>query len=345
MMRLALRVMGKGKLLAGVTARRVTRVVILLLTLAGLAAAAWVVARGRRRAGARRDRADRLGRGSRCTALYSLVVLALLGAAWRAVAPGGGPVAAYAWARTVREGATDVLPFAQIGGLVVGGRVLAARGVRERPRLRVDDRRHDDRDGEPGAVHAVRRRRAGAWRSTAAFDGGGVLKLVLGGHGARPRAARRLRLRPAADAAARRGGSRRACCRRRSASFDAVAARLAAIYRAPRGARAVVRPQPRRVDRERARRVARAAADRGRRRRRGRCWRSRRWSSPSARSPSSSPARSACRRARTCSSRRCSGSIRGVAVALSLLKRARDLTIGLPALLAWQAGEGRKLLA
>ncbi|MEO8812119.1 MAG: lysylphosphatidylglycerol synthase domain-containing protein, partial [Caulobacteraceae bacterium] len=34
-----------------------------------------------------------------------------------------------------------------------------------------------------------------------------------------------------------------------------------------------------------------------------------------------------------------------LAIALSLLKRARDLTIGLPALLAWQALEGRRLLA
>ncbi len=33
------------------------------------------------------------------------------------------------------------------------------------------------------------------------------------------------------------------------------------------------------------------------------------------------------------------------AIALSLLKRARDIAIGLPALLAWQAGEGRRLLA
>ena len=33
------------------------------------------------------------------------------------------------------------------------------------------------------------------------------------------------------------------------------------------------------------------------------------------------------------------------AIALSLLKRARDVVIGLPALLTWQAGEGRKLLA
>ena len=34
-----------------------------------------------------------------------------------------------------------------------------------------------------------------------------------------------------------------------------------------------------------------------------------------------------------------------VALALSLLKRARDLTIGVPALLAWQVLEGRRLLA
>lgn len=61
---------------------------------------------------------------------YSALPLGLLGAAWWACAGNArvGPVR-FVWARTVREGATDVLPFAQFGGLVVGARVLVASGV------------------------------------------------------------------------------------------------------------------------------------------------------------------------------------------------------------------------
>lgn len=62
---------------------------------------------------------------------WSIVVLALLGAAWLAVAPGESlhRLPLFIWARTTREAATDVLPFSQLGGLVVGARTLTERRV------------------------------------------------------------------------------------------------------------------------------------------------------------------------------------------------------------------------
>jgi len=63
---------------------------------------------------------------------YSIAVAGLLGGAWAASAP---PLAVtpnlarFTWARLVREGASDVLPFSQVGGLVIGIRMLIARGL------------------------------------------------------------------------------------------------------------------------------------------------------------------------------------------------------------------------
>ena len=64
---------------------------------------------------------------------WSLGVLTLLGLAWSAVAR-GQPQARFGlfvWARTTREAAADVLPFSQLGGVVVGARTLATAGVPE----------------------------------------------------------------------------------------------------------------------------------------------------------------------------------------------------------------------
>ena len=68
--------------------------------------------------------------------LYSLGVFVLLGGAWLTAAPGEPPsrIGLFIWARLVREGVADLLPFSQIGGLVVGTRTLAAHGV-PRPRV------------------------------------------------------------------------------------------------------------------------------------------------------------------------------------------------------------------
>jgi putative membrane protein len=59
------------------------------------------------------------------------VVLALLGLACLVVTPDQAMsrLPLFAWARATREGATDVLPIAQIGGLVVGARTLIAGGL------------------------------------------------------------------------------------------------------------------------------------------------------------------------------------------------------------------------
>ncbi len=317
-----------------------TRTIVLLLTLAGLAAAAWVV-RG-------------VGVGPVLAAIqqigwagyalycgYSLVVLALLGAAWRAVAPDGGPVSAYAWARTVREGATDVLPFAQIGGLVVGGRVLAARGVSNDL---VYASMIADMTTEMGSqaiftLFGV----AALVLALGGFDGGGVLKLVLGGaglalalliafaFGQQPmlRLTRRLaaRVLPAS-----------------AASFDAVSARLTAIYRDPG---ALVLSFVLNL-------AAWVASGLG-------AWFALRligvavgpWSVLAIEALIFAvrsiafvvPGALGVQEGAYLLLAPLFGLDPGAAIALSLLKRARDLTIGLPALLLWQAGEGRKLLA
>jgi len=63
---------------------------------------------------------------------WSVAVAGLLGAAWAASAPPLAltpNLARFTWARLVREGASDVLPFSQVGGLVIGIRMLIARGL------------------------------------------------------------------------------------------------------------------------------------------------------------------------------------------------------------------------
>ena len=61
-------------------------------------------------------------------AAWQLVLVALLGLAWAAVCPGASPLATI-WGRLVREGATNCLPFSEVGGLVVGARALVLRGI------------------------------------------------------------------------------------------------------------------------------------------------------------------------------------------------------------------------
>ena len=67
---------------------------------------------------------------------YSLGVFGVLGAAWWAAAPGERPnrIGLFTWARLIREAASDLLPFSQIGGIVVATRMLGEAGV-PRPRV------------------------------------------------------------------------------------------------------------------------------------------------------------------------------------------------------------------
>lgn len=62
---------------------------------------------------------------------WTLVILTVLGLAWQVLVAGAAPFP-FIWARTMREAATDVLPFSQFGGIVVGLQALIARGV-DRP--------------------------------------------------------------------------------------------------------------------------------------------------------------------------------------------------------------------
>ncbi len=318
-----------------------TRAVILLLTLIGLAAAAWVV-RGVGVAPVLAAIGQIGGRGFALYCAYSLLVLALLGAAWRAVAPGGGPVSAYAWARTVREGATDVLPFAQIGGLVVGGRVLTARGVAN-DLVYASMIADMTTEMASQALFTLFGVAALVMALGGGFDGGGVLKLVLGGaalalallavvaFGQQPllRLTRRIAARVVPAAAG---------------SFDAVSARLAAIYRGP-GALALSFV---------LNLAAWIASGLGA------------WLALRLMGVMVGPWPVLAVEALIFAVRSIAFVVPGAlgvqegaylllaplfaidpraAIALSLLKRARDLTIGLPALLAWQTSEGRKLLA
>jgi glycosyltransferase 2 family protein len=62
--------------------------------------------------------------------LYALALFPLLGAAWRVLLPGArAGVWVFVWARLVREAASDVLPFSQVGGIVFGARTAIRHGV------------------------------------------------------------------------------------------------------------------------------------------------------------------------------------------------------------------------
>lgn len=109
---------------------RFARLGFLLATILGILIAAWTVGA----AGARQvfEAMRTIGWiGMLALIGWSGGVLVLLGMAWHVVAPGEplGRLPLFVWARTTREAATDVLPFSQLGGLVVGARTLAARKV------------------------------------------------------------------------------------------------------------------------------------------------------------------------------------------------------------------------
>ncbi len=105
------------------------RTAILLATVAGLAIAAWAI--GSTGIASIIAIARRLGVGgflSYC--LYSLSVLGLLGAAWLAASGESFKrFGLFVWARLIREAASDLLPFSQVGGIVVSVRMLTAKGI------------------------------------------------------------------------------------------------------------------------------------------------------------------------------------------------------------------------
>jgi len=67
---------------------------------------------------------------------WSLFTFVLLGAAWLAGARGEpvSRIGLFTWARLLREAVSDLLPFSQLGGIIVAVRTVAARGIAT-PRL------------------------------------------------------------------------------------------------------------------------------------------------------------------------------------------------------------------
>lgn len=63
--------------------------------------------------------------------LYAVAVFALLGTAWWVLVPGSGAKGSrsFVWARLVRDSAAETLPFSQIGGFVIGARAAVLDGV------------------------------------------------------------------------------------------------------------------------------------------------------------------------------------------------------------------------
>ncbi len=63
--------------------------------------------------------------------LYGVVVVALLGSAWYALIPHGRPrdILTFIIGRQTRDSAGDVLPFSQFGGMVIGARAVVLRGI------------------------------------------------------------------------------------------------------------------------------------------------------------------------------------------------------------------------
>jgi putative membrane protein len=103
---------------------------VLLATLAGLGIAIWAF--GSTGFASVVDAAARIGpTGFVLFCLYSLAIFAPLGGAWLAAARGQGAdrLGLFAWARMLREAVADLLPFSQVGGIVVGTRSLSQAGI------------------------------------------------------------------------------------------------------------------------------------------------------------------------------------------------------------------------
>ena len=71
-------------------------------------------------------------RGFTLFCAWQLVTMVVLGAGWRIVAPVGGAwrLGTFAWGRMVRDSAASCLPFSAVGGFVLGVRAVTLSGIR-----------------------------------------------------------------------------------------------------------------------------------------------------------------------------------------------------------------------
>ena len=68
------------------------------------------------------------GLGFAAICAIHLALMAIMGLAWRALLP-GSPTWIALWGRVVRDSGSELLPFSQVGGYVLGARALALAGV------------------------------------------------------------------------------------------------------------------------------------------------------------------------------------------------------------------------
>jgi putative membrane protein len=103
---------------------------VILSLLAGLALLTGVVALVGYRPALKAIAAVGVG-GFAAYTLYWPPVIAVLGLAWYAVSPGLAPakLGLLTWARLLRDAASDILPFAQLSGFLVGARAAQAGGA------------------------------------------------------------------------------------------------------------------------------------------------------------------------------------------------------------------------
>jgi putative membrane protein len=103
---------------------------VLVATLVGLGVAAWLVFYVG--VGAVLAAATHVGwAGFGILCLLGLLLFAILGPAWFILIPAryAPRITAFIWGRGVRDSASEVLPFSHVGGIVIGARALALRGV------------------------------------------------------------------------------------------------------------------------------------------------------------------------------------------------------------------------
>lgn len=99
----------------------------ILAALAGLAVAAWLVVHVGFSAVLGSVASVGWG-GFAVLCVYALAMFLVLGAAWFALTP-SAPLWSFVWGRIVRDAAGEVLPFSQLGGILIGVRALVLRGI------------------------------------------------------------------------------------------------------------------------------------------------------------------------------------------------------------------------
>lgn len=104
---------------------------VILAALAGLAVVVWLVFSVGIAAVSNAIAAVGFG-GFGLLCLFALATFLVLGAGWFALMP-DAPFWSFVWGRIVRDAAGEVLPFSQLGGILIGVRALILRGIAPPP--------------------------------------------------------------------------------------------------------------------------------------------------------------------------------------------------------------------